>query len=126
MNIGYLLKSKRKELKYSVKYVTEELSKYNINISEKTLYGWENNYRQPDADTFLILCLIYNISDILNYFADKTTSEEISNDEKDLIKKYRLLTDEQQGAVNANINYFIELNKSKNEENINPSENKVG
>lgn len=44
---------------------------------------------------------------------------KLNNNEQELIKKYRLLTDEQQGAVNANINYFIELNKSKNEENIN-------
>lgn len=116
MDIGSLLKNKRKELKLSVKYVTEALSKYNINISEKTLYGWENNYRQPDADAFLILCLIYNITDVLSYFADTTHSEEISQSEKELIKKYRVLTDEQKGAVNANINYFIDLNKSKMEQ----------
>lgn len=116
MDIGSLLKNKRKELKLSVKYVTEELSKYSINISEKTLYGWENNYRQPDADAFLVLCLIYNINDVLSYFSDAARSEEFSKPEKELIKKYRLLTDEQKGAVNANINYFIDLNKSKMEQ----------
>lgn len=125
MDIGSLLKNKRKELKLSVKYVTEELSKYSINISEKTLYGWENNYRQPDADAFLVLCLIYNINDVLSYFSDATKSEEFSKPEKELIKKYRLLTDEQKGAVDANINYFIGLNKAKNEDGQESSNNKA-
>lgn len=116
MDIGSLLKNKRKELKLSVKHVTEELSKYNINISEKTLYGWENNYRQPDADAFLVLCLIYNINDVLSYFSDVNKSEEFSKPEKELIKKYRLLTEEQKGAVNASINYFVDSNNSKMEQ----------
>lgn len=75
MDIGTLLKSKRKELKLSVKQVVDSLKSYNISISEKTLYGWENNYRQPDVDTFLILCAIYQISNVLDYFLNEQTKD---------------------------------------------------
>lgn len=110
MDIGTLLKSKRKELNLSVKQVVASLKSYNISISEKTLYGWENNYRQPDADTFLILCAIYQISNVLDYFLNEQT-KDYSTKESILIKKYRQLTAEQQGAVENNIDYFIQVNK---------------
>ena len=61
---GRVLKARRKELGFSVKYVLEQLQNMGINISDKTLYGWENGHRQPDADSFLILCKIYNIGSI--------------------------------------------------------------
>lgn len=77
----------------------------------------------PKIGTLIAIADALDIS--VDYLIYGTTTS-FNNDEQELIKKYRLLTDEQQGAVNANINYFIELNKSKNEENINQSENKVG
>ena len=127
MDIGTLLKLKRKELNLSVKQVVDSLKSYNISISEKTLYGWENNYRQPDADTFLILCAIYQISNVLDYFLNEQT-KDYSTKESILIKKYRQLTAEQQGAVENNIDYFIQVNKKDEttEHGEDPFENKVG
>lgn len=127
MDIGTLLKSKRKELNLSVKQVVDSLKSYNISISEKTLYGWENNYRQPDADTFLILCAIYQISNVLDYFLNEQT-KDYSTKESILIKKYRKLTAEQQGAVENNIDYFIQVNKKDEttENGEDPFANKVG
>lgn len=60
-NVSAILKEKRKGLGLSVKTVLDELRSYNIEISDKTLYGWESGHRQPDADTFLALCQIYGI-----------------------------------------------------------------
>lgn len=127
MDIGTLLKSKRKELKLSVKQVVDSLKSYNISISEKTLYGWENNYRQPDVDTFLILCAIYQISNVLDYFLNEQT-KDYSTKESILIKKYRQLTAEQQGAIENNIDYFIQVNKKDEttENGEGPFVNKVG
>ena len=62
--IGNILKTRRKELNLSVKDVLAQLHNFGIDISDKTLYGWESGHRQPDADTFLILCNIYQISTI--------------------------------------------------------------
>lgn len=85
-NIGALLKAKRKECQLSVKDTVKELSKHGINISDKTLYGWESGHRQPDADAFLILCSIYGID---SFSAIKQENKPlISNDALKIAKDY--------------------------------------
>ena len=56
---GAMLKCRRKHLGSSVKEVLMQLHEYGIDISAKPLYGWENGYQHPDADTFVTLCRIY-------------------------------------------------------------------
>lgn len=63
-NVSAILKEKRKELGLSVKTVIDELLSHGVDISDKTLYGWESGHRQPDADTFLVLCKIYGIDSL--------------------------------------------------------------
>lgn len=60
-NIADLLKSSRKALGLSVKEVIDKLATEGIQVSGKTLYGWESGHRQPDADTFIALCVLYGI-----------------------------------------------------------------
>ena len=93
-NLGEILRYYRKSKKYSVKEVIEILDKdYNITISPKTLYSWENNQNQPSADSLLILCKIYEITNILDSFGytapGANTPFYLSRDEKDVIQKYR-------------------------------------
>ena len=64
MAIGELLKSYRKVSGFSVKETVQKLSERGIDVSEKTLYSWESGHRQPDADTFITLCLIYGVTSI--------------------------------------------------------------
>lgn len=54
--------------------------------------------------------------------------EKLNTHEKEFIKKYRQLTSEQQGAIENNIDYFIQVNtKDETTENgKDPFENKVG
>lgn len=89
--VSSLIKSKRKELDYSVKDVVSELSKRGIDVSEKTVYGWESGHRQPDADTFLILCDIYQIANLSDEISSSKGNEIISTNEQEVIKKYRAL-----------------------------------
>lgn len=91
MKVSSLIKSKRKELDYSVKDVVSKLSKRGIDVSEKTVYGWESGHRQPDADTFLILCDIYQIANLSDEISSSKESEIISTNEQKVIKKYRAL-----------------------------------
>lgn len=60
--ISVLLKESRKNHGLSVQEVVERLAKLGVNISGKTLYGWEGGRRQPDAEEFLTLCQVYEIS----------------------------------------------------------------
>lgn len=91
MKVSSLIKSKRKELDYSVKDVVSKLSKRGIDVSEKTVYGWESGHRQPDADTFLILCDIYQITNLSDGISSSEENEIISTNEQEVIKKYRAL-----------------------------------
>ena len=77
--IADLLKNKRKQYGLSVKDVLKRLKDRGIEISDKTLYGWESGHRQPDADTFLVLCEIYKIntlSEIPDSSPDPITTAE--------------------------------------------------
>ncbi|HJD23724.1 MAG TPA: helix-turn-helix domain-containing protein [Firmicutes bacterium] len=59
MNVAERLKKYRKTAGYSVKETVRMLGERGIAISDKTLYSWESGHRQPDAETFLSLCLVY-------------------------------------------------------------------
>lgn len=70
--IADILKKSRKECNLSPEYVVNELKSNGINIAEKTLYGYEAGRNNPNADTFLCLCKIYNISSFDIFFDENT------------------------------------------------------
>lgn len=93
-NIGRMLRYYRKANEYSVKYVVETLAqKYDVKISIKTLYSWENSQNIPSADHMLMLCQIYQIQDIMRSagFEDSTPepSLKLTTEEREMILKYR-------------------------------------
>ena len=49
MSLSTILKEKRRDSGLSVKDVLTKLQAHNVNISDKTLYGWESGHRQPDT-----------------------------------------------------------------------------
>lgn len=59
--IAATLKFKRNDAGKSVREVVETLRSHGIDVSEKTVYGWESGHRQPDSDILLLLCNIYGI-----------------------------------------------------------------
>ncbi len=52
----------------TAKEVAEILASKNIDISEKTLLGYENGVSAPKVTTFLRLCEIYRVTDIMGTF----------------------------------------------------------
>lgn len=66
-NISVALKERRNELNMTTGEVIAELKQRGINISEKTLYGWENGVSNPNVKAFINLCLIYGITDVYNF-----------------------------------------------------------
>lgn len=90
--IAMYLKYYRKYNGLSVAEVSEILRKHNVTAAVKTIYGWENGQSQPDADTFMLLCEIYNIDNILETFGYTDSAPEpllLTDDEKKLIMSYR-------------------------------------
>ena len=87
--IGQVLKEYRKRRSMTVSDVSVIFKKdYHMNVSEKTIYGWESNQSHPSSDKFL--CEIYQIKDILRAFQGQEASDiALSDDEKELIDVYR-------------------------------------
>ncbi len=88
--IAKVLKAYRKQNQYTVNDVAIFLEGKDIKVAPKTIYGWESGQSQPDADTLLLLCEIYNITDILaafGYVQNGTFS--LTNQEKELVTQFR-------------------------------------
>ena len=73
--IAKKLKELRKENNYTPEFVVTKLKDYGLEISEKTLYGYENATRQPKADMFLGLCKIYNVKSFNVFWENEIVSE---------------------------------------------------
>lgn len=93
-NLGRMLRYYRKANSYSVQQVVTKLKdEYDMIISPKTIYGWENSQNQPSADTLLVLCKMYKINNILDSLGYEGTPEQspliLTPEERELIIKYR-------------------------------------
>lgn len=99
-NIARVLKEYRKRNNYTVNDVAIFLENHSVPVAAKTIYGWESGQAQPDADTLMILCEIYNIDNVLETFGYSDGSNfHVTNFEKKLITSYRNHP-EMQDAVN--------------------------
>lgn len=92
-NIGKVLKSYRKNCCLSVRDVVSILNdNYHLQVADKTIYGWESNQAHPTTDMFLVLCEIYQITNLAESFAlNNNNSREfpITLEERALIQSYR-------------------------------------
>lgn len=91
--IGEVLKKYRKLNGYQVRDVAGILQeKHQLNVAEKTIYGWESNQAHPTTDMFLILCEIYQIANIADIFYPSNpdiSDFAVSSEERNLVEAYR-------------------------------------
>ncbi|MDD6207885.1 MAG: helix-turn-helix transcriptional regulator [Clostridiales bacterium] len=91
--ISKQLKKYRKLRKMTVHDVALRIEEdHGCKIAEKTIYGWESGQTQPDADTLLYLCTLYNIPDVLysfGYQSEKGTPLSLTYEEENIIRSYR-------------------------------------
>lgn len=111
-NISGFLKQLRKTSGYSANEVVEKLKGYNIDISSKTLYGYESGLSMLNADVFVALCLIYKCDNPMELF----NSPSLTSREKDVMKKYQNLDTLGKEHVNTILQWETERMKSKKEE----------
>lgn len=93
MKIGNKLRELREKNNLTVKDVVNELKKFDITISEKTLYGYESGKNSTNADMFLALCQIYNCKNVIGEFSDSADEILFTNDEWNIIEKIRKIDD---------------------------------
>lgn len=91
-SFGANLRKLRLRENLSVKEVIEKLNGYGHDITDKTLYSYENDKRAASADMFIALCRIYKCNNILETFAGMNPDYSIPDDtEWNIIEKYRVL-----------------------------------
>lgn len=100
---------KLREMRLSSGKTVPEVSKYLQSVGMKaatqTIYGWEKGHSQPTIDTFLEMCKFYGVTDVLSRFRNTPeVSDTISLQEREHIKKYRLLDPYGKEAVDSILN----------------------
>lgn len=81
--VSAILRQHRESTGLSIPAVVGILNKeYDIQISEKTLYGYENGVSAPKINTFIALCTIYNVKS-LSYEFGYPTSVCVTSDSND-------------------------------------------
>lgn len=106
-SFGTTLRALRESKKMSVKTVIEELKKYGQDITDKTLYSYENDKRAASADMLIALCQIYNCNNILETFAGIEPDYSIPDDsEWKLIEKYRFISEHSPEGIET-VNYIL-------------------
>lgn len=94
--IAVFLKQLRKTFGYSANEVVCRLKEYNINISAKTLYGYESGLSMLNADVFVALCDIYKCDNPMDLFSTPSLK---ATDYK-LVEKYQSLDDHGRELIN--------------------------
>lgn len=85
--IANFLKQLRRTSGLSANEVTDKLQEYDIDISAKTLYGYESGLSMLNANAFVALCRIYKCDNPLEIFGIPT----VKSNELEIIEKYRVL-----------------------------------
>ena len=101
-NIGKYIRLARTGASKTVREVSEYLKSNGMDISEKTIYGWENGHSQPSPDALLLLCSFCGIDDVLGHFGyNKSPAPESEADlrKEVILKNYEVLTEEGKNAV---------------------------
>ena len=90
-SIGEKLRILREKNNLTRKEAVIKLHHLGIDISDKTLYGYESGRNSANADMFLALCRIYNCKNIASEFSDTMDEILFTNAEWENLEKYRTL-----------------------------------
>ncbi len=80
-----------------------------IGKSDKTVSGWEHGRGQPDADMLFLLCEIYKIKSIAEFYSEgqeEVSAPQLATDEQELVRLFRTLNSEARGMVLATVRGF--------------------
>lgn len=88
----------------------------NINVARSTYACYESGTREPDFQTIVKLADYYDISldELFGRIHSKRTPQiSLTDDELDLIKKYRALDEDGKGAVKNTLKYECQRTQEK-------------
>ena len=79
-NIARSLRYYRNVNHKSIDDIIAFLREHDYDVSEKTIYAWENGSNQPRADILMLLCEYYQIDDVLTAFGNTYAENTINQD----------------------------------------------
>ena len=85
--IAAFLKQLRKTSGKTAKEVVQELANFGVDISDKTLSGYENEISTPNADVFMVLCAVYHCENPMEVMMPEYSSVE----NRDFLYKFSML-----------------------------------
>ena len=93
MSIGSILRERRNELGLLQGDVAERLREKGFNVTNHAVNKWEVDKASPNADQFLALCQILNITDVMDEFLDIHSSifYGLNRAGRDRLKEYARL-----------------------------------
>lgn len=97
--VAALLRDKRNEKGLTGQEVSDKLKLYGINISKTTIWGYEKGVSRPSVQTFLALCKIYEIADVISEVKAKPVSVTLTPREEQLVRFFRQASPEAQELV---------------------------
>ncbi len=106
-NIGGTLKKLREENGMTRKEAADRLKNLGIDISDKTLYGYESGRNSANADMFLALCEIYKCNNVMGTFSDTVEDILFTNNEWNMVEKYRSLDDPGRAHVDTVLDWEV-------------------
>lgn len=100
--IARVLKQYRKHCNLTVQQVADILAENGYHVAPKTIYGWESGATQPDADTLMFLCELYEIKDVLFTFGYREIPKSLLSlnaTEQELVTNFRSQTEMQEAVL---------------------------
>lgn len=84
-----------------------------LNISQKAYSYYERGEREPSIDMLIQISNYFNVTVDYLLGREKSKYYELSEDEYNLIKKYRMLSERSKGKINERIDIIKEMECKK-------------
>ena len=90
-SIGKIIATYRKQKHMSQTELSEQLAQYGIHLTQKSISAWETENSEPSATTFMYVCIILGIPDVIEAFFDENPanpSAELNDEGKEKVLSY--------------------------------------
>ena len=97
--VAAFLYDKRREKNLTGQEVSDKLKMYGIDISKTTIWGYEKGVSGPNVPTFLALCRIYEVQDVITEVKEAPVTEKLKSQEETILSYFRSASPELQNAA---------------------------
>jgi transcriptional regulator with XRE-family HTH domain len=93
--------------------ITQKKLANDLSIAVSTLNGYMNDYREPDIKTLSLFAQYFHVS--VDFLVEHPSGDGLNQSELELIRIYRLLTEEQKEFLYEQAKLYLRHNTKKEE-----------